>query len=295
MKSVFIRVFGLLVSIPVTPSWLRNLIMWPIATRMFGPKYKHKIKLKDGFSMYGSMEDILSREILFTGSFRKRLWEPSTSLILERFSQQSGEILMAGAHMGYLVLLSALHTKGRVHAFEPIPGLFQKSEDNLKLNPELRARITLTQAALGEDKGEITMYSEDIRSSVIPYGGGHITNQNKVIVPITTIDDYCKKAGVEKLDLILLDIEGFEWFALNGAKEVLKSLPTLILEISPKILSKTAITPEMMFSRLANLGYSISFIDDHDYEGQTVEYREDMAQKFLEREYVNILATPLNE
>lgn len=292
MKSVFIRVFGLLVSLPVTPGWLRDMIMWPVATRTLSPKYKHRIKLKDGFFMYGSMEDILSREILFMGAFRKRLWEPSTSLILERFSQQSREILIAGAHMGYLVLLSALHTKGRVHAFEPIPGLFQKSEDNLNLNSELRARITLTQAALGEDRGEITMYSEDIRSSVIPYGGGHIANQNKVIVPITTVDDYCRKIGVEKLDLILLDIEGFEWFALNGAKDALKAKPVLILEISPKILSKTVITPEMMFTRLASLGYKISFIDDSTKDGQTVEYGEDVAQKFLEREYVNILATP---
>jgi FkbM family methyltransferase len=202
--------------------------------------------------------------------------------------------LIAGAHMGYLVLLSALHTKGRVHAFEPIPELFKKSEDNLNLNPELRVHITLTQAALGEDKGEVTMYSEDIRSSVIPYGGGHVANQNKVIVPVTTIDDYCRKTGVEKLDLVLLDIEGFEWFALNGANKVLKSLPILILEISKKILSKTTVTPEMMFGHLANLGYKISFIDDSTKDGQTVEYGEQTASKFLEREYVNILAIPAN-
>jgi len=295
MKSIFVKTFGLLVSIPVTPGWLRDLIMWPIATRILGLQYRHKIKMKDGFLMYGSMEDILSREILFTGAFRKRLWEPSTTLLLERFSQQSREILVAGAHMGYLVLSAALHTKGRVHAFEPIPELFQKSEDNLNLNPELRGSVVLTQAALGENKGEITMYSEEIRSSVIPYGGGHVANQNKVIVPITTIDDYCKKVGVEKLDLILLDIEGFEWTALNGAKEILKSKPILILEISPKILSKTHITPEMMFNRLADLRYRISFIDDHQGGEQLVEYDGVVAQRFLEREYVNILATPIDE
>jgi FkbM family methyltransferase len=266
MKSLFVKIVGLVVSRSFVPSKVRDLLMWPIATRVLGPNFKQVVEMKDGFKMYGSMGDILSREILFMGPHKKRLWEPETSRLLVELSQDSNNILIAGAHIGYLVLLSAINTSGTVHAFEPIKDLFDKARENIDLNPDLKGRIRLRNTALSDKSGELLMYSEDIRSSAIPYSGGHVEHQNKVVVPMTTIDEYVDKVGVNSLDLILLDVEGYEWFVLDGAKKTLESRPKMILELSPKILAHTKITPEMFTKRLEDMGYKLSYLDkDPDY------------------------------
>lgn len=273
MKKIFLTIGGLISSSGLAPSWLRDMIMWPLATRVLGLDYRQVVEMKDGFKMLGSMQDILSRGVLFVGPYKKYLWEPETSKLLERLSRDSKEILIAGAHMGYLVLLSAGNTRGRVHTFEPIPHLFSRLGENVDLNPDLKNKILINKEALGEKVGELEMYSEDIRSSFIPYGGGHLSHKNLVSVPITTVDTYAKKSGVEKFDLILLDVEGFEWFVLNGAEEILRSRPHLILEISPKILAHTQITEEMIFTKLDKMGYEVSYLDrDKDYANIYAKY-----------------------
>lgn len=265
--------------------------MWPVATRLLGTQYRQKVLLKDGFLMYGSMEDILSRIILFLGPFQKNLWEPSTSVLLEKISRDANHILIAGSHIGYLVLKSAHATKGTIHAFEPIEHLYQSSKNNFALNPEHEHRIVLTRAALGEKDGELKLYSEDIRSSAIAYSGGHVSHQNIVMVPELTVDTYMQKHQIKAIDLLLLDVEGFEWNVLEGAREALKSSPDLILEVSPRVLTHTQVTPMQFVEKIQNLGYTIFFIDDYSKSYELIRYDEEQAKYFFARDYVNVYAT----
>lgn len=289
MKKILRSIIGLLATI-FRNTKIDDLLMWPIATRVLGGNYREIIELKDGFKMWGFMDDILSRKILFLARFKKNLWEPSTCFYLEKYSKDSKNILIAGSHIGYMVLKSALVTKGNVHTFEPVEKLFTQSKLNFELNPELNKKIILNQQALGDTLGKIPLYIEDIRSSAIPYSGGHIKHHNIAEVDVTTIDHYLSQKSFKHFELILLDIEGFEWFALDGAKTCLQSRPTLILEISPRVLSHTEITPEMMIEKVETLGYKIYFIDDYSPDPVIEEYTIDNAEKYFKRDYVNILA-----
>lgn len=291
MKKVLAYCIGVVAVIPFLPQTVKDVLMWPIATRIFGKKYVQKVDMKDGFSMYGSMEDILSRIILFIGPYKKNLWEPSTSILLEKLSVSAQHIIIAGSHIGYLVLKSAQVTSGHVHAFEPIEHLYECSQKNIALNPELRKKITLTHAALGERVGELKLYSEDIRSSAIAYSGGHVSHQNIVTAPLTTIDSYVKDRNINHVDLILLDVEGFEWNVLLGAQEALAYKPDLILEVSPRVLSHTSVTPDMFIEKIIGLGYTLSFIDDYSNEYSLVPYSIENARQFFARDYVNVYAT----
>ena len=57
---------------------------------------------------------------------------------------------------------------------------------------------------------------------------------NKVEVPITTIDTLC---DAKKVCLMKIDVEGYEKFALDGAKNVLKNngLKAVIIEINDSV------------------------------------------------------------
>lgn len=265
MKKLFVYIAGFIVSFVPLPQKMKDIIMWPIASRVLGLSYRQKVRLKEGLCMYGGMDDILLRDILFMGRWKKHIWEPKTSVKLEELAAGKEDIIIAGAHIGYLVLKAARATSGTVHAFEPIGKLYKMCEENIRSNPDLAPKIRLTYAALGEKPGILDMYVEDIRSSAIAYAGGHVQHARKQSVEVTTIDEYARKTHVTP-DLILLDIEGYEWFALNGAKETLRNKPDMILEISPRILAHTQITSEMIHERLENLGYSVSTLDrDPDY------------------------------
>lgn len=290
MKSFFLFILGFLTSLSL-PQKVNDFLMWPIATKLLGRNFQSKILLLDGFYMYGSMDDILSRNILILGPRKKHLWEPSTSILLEKLSVVAKEIIIAGSHIGYLVLKAAKVTGGTVHAFEPIPELFKHSQDNFHLNSELEKKIVLNAFALGETEGEIELYSEGIRSSAIPYSGGHTQHQNIVTVPMTTLDGYTNRKVIEKVDLILLDIEGFELLVLRGAERVLQGKPDLIIEVSPRVLSHSTITPQMVEDFLSSKDYAQYFIDDYAKEFSIIPVDIDSKKIFLKRDYVNVYAT----
>jgi FkbM family methyltransferase len=286
MKRIIRKSISLLCLI--VPGRAREFLMWPVASRLLGLQYREVIELKDGFRMWGSMEDILSREILFIGGSRRDLWEKQTLKTLSKLCPHSSSILIAGAHMGYLLLYAACRTAGSVHSFEPIPWLYKRCGDNLALNPELAKKIVLNNSALGDENGVMEIFDEGIRSSTFAYSGGHVEHNNVIKCPVTTIDTY---AAVKKtqFDLVLLDIEGYEWFALHGAESTLQSKPKLILEISPRVLTHTEVTPAMIFGKLNELGYGVEFLDD--YEEKVVPYSKEAESKYLKLDYINILAT----
>ncbi len=147
MKKIFTYWIGFSANLEFVPKRIKDIFMWPLASRVLGSGYLQVVYLKDGFAMYGSMEDILSRIILFLGPFRKNLWEPSTSILLEKLSRDATNIVIAGSHVGYLVLKSANATKGYVHAFEPIEHLYERSRENFDLNPHLQESMLTTYLA----------------------------------------------------------------------------------------------------------------------------------------------------
>lgn len=291
MKKFLVFCIGFIVNIPFLSDKVKDFLMWPVATRLLGPRYIQKVKMRDGFLMYGSMEDILSRRVMFSGPFKKNIWEPSTSQLLENLSKKSNNIIIAGSHIGYLVLKSARSTSGQVHAFEPISYLYERSLNNFDLNPSLKKKIILTNSALGDSVGELKLYSEDIRSSAIAYSGGHVNHQNIVTAPLTTIDSYAQNHQIASVDLIVLDVEGFEANVIHGAKKTMLDGPDLILEISPRVLAHTDMTPTQFVKVILELGYVLFFIDDYSELFSLVSYSPDQAKRFFKRDYVNIYAT----
>ena len=53
-------------------------------------------------------------------------------------------------------------------------------------------------------------------------------NFNSITVPTISIDEFCQKNNISKVNFIKLDIEGSERFALKGATETLKKFRPLL-------------------------------------------------------------------
>jgi FkbM family methyltransferase len=297
MKELFIAIIGRIVAYVPLPQSIQNLILWPVASRVLGVGFTKEIPLKSGVSMQVGIEDMLNRALLFKGPYMRYVWEPVTIRLLEQLSRQKKAILIAGSHIGYTVLMAAKETNAAVVACEPVAYLYDRSKRNFELNTAT-THITLIKAALGNSEGSAEMHIANLRSSIIPYSGAHI-GAEKETVRLTTIDTIARETGHSNFDLIFLDVEGYELFALQGAQANLAHTPDLILEVCPQVLAKSGQTKEALYSYLTERGYKIYIINDM-YESDAtnttpvvrlISIESPKSAPYANSRYFNIFAT----
>ena len=77
------------------------------------------------------------------------------------------------------------------------------------------------------------------------------------IISITTLDAFLSDKGIEKVDLVKLDIEGSELNALKGGIDMLKRhKPALIVEVGEDTCHAAGYEMDDLVSFVRNLGYS---------------------------------------
>lgn len=105
----------------------------------------------------------------------------------------------------------------RVHAFEPARPAFQELSRAFADD----RRLTPVPQALGDVAGaaDLRIDSSPKMNSLVALPGR--SPEVVVRVPITTLDAYTRSVGIDRIDVLKLDIEGFELNALRGAHDLL--------------------------------------------------------------------------
>lgn len=125
-----------------------------------------------------------------------------------------------GANNGFTGVLfaRAVGATGRVVGFEPSPANLEAARQNIRLNGV--ANFELVAAAVGAAPGSVAFDPG--------FGNGAVTAAGPIMVPVVTLDAHF---GAGRVDLIKLDIEGYEVEALRGARRLLERHPALAIEI----------------------------------------------------------------
>ncbi|MBZ0290847.1 MAG: FkbM family methyltransferase [Anaerolineae bacterium] len=160
-----------------------------------------------------------------------RAYEPSVTDWLKAAVQPGMTVYVVGAHVGIHVLYIAnlLNGQGKVYAFEGWPENFAVLKQNIQLNPQLGADIVPVQQCVTRESGSIVMArgGSDGKHHIAREGEG---SGETLEVAATSLDDFWSKTGA-CADLILIDIEGYELDALQGAEKLVQACkPRLILE-----------------------------------------------------------------
>lgn len=229
------------------------------------PRRATQVLLKDGFRMSVIGEDCIQRRIMLFGPYQQRVWEPNTALLLRRLASSRRRFLVAGGHVGYfpLLLSTIAGPDAVIFTFEPNERQRGQLANNLAMNGSLNVR--LDHRALSDQTGRtVEFYSDpssNVCSSLVVMGAASQVTK----VATVRVDDYCIVAGIDGLDLILLDIEGGEPEAIRGAGDLLNrppvSAPDLLFELVPGRRS-----PEIhdaLLADLSSLGYELFLIDDY--------------------------------
>lgn len=133
-----------------------------------------------------------------------------------------------GANVGELTLLfSRLAAGGAVHAFEPAPDAFEALRSAVER--ERAANVTLNAAALADRPGSVRLNCYDgpfhaftsMADRPLADYGVDAGPARPVDVEATTLDAYCEAKGVDRIDLLKIDVEGAELQVLRGARAML--------------------------------------------------------------------------
>lgn len=246
---------------------IREDVTGPIVDAMHDKDTIIDTTLRDGtrFRLYYRTK--IARDLVMASDpYPDHVWEPQTTKLLLHLVDKARHALIGGAYFGDQVVLMAkrMHANGGAcHAFEPNPDQLKMLRENAALNglDNIRSwplglwRDSTTHMSLvGDD-------SFAHAEQVVTEAAGEGT------FATTSIDEYVARQGIEKLDLIMLDIEGGELPALEGARKQLEKpmgqAPNVVFEVHRSYVdwSKGLANTEIM-RYMSNHGYQMFAVRD---------------------------------
>lgn len=177
------------------------------------------------------------RNYWFRGTQRER----ETMLAIMRLVAPGDVVYDVGGHIGYMTVLFS-HLGAAVHVFEPGPN----NVGYLRVNAGGRSGVVINESAVGSQVGRANLFIEELtgqnnslagdfqfRANLKNARGSAIKSYTRS-VPVVTLDHYahCHPAPT----LVKIDIEGYEWEAILGARRVLEEhKPAVIVELTHNI------------------------------------------------------------
>ena len=207
-------------------------------------------------------------ERVINGTDRFRLSAQSRGFIAEEYEplvwrrvmrevRTGDHIVEVGASIGLYALAFAgrVGAAGHVTAFEPDPESASALEANIRVNG-WQDRITTIRAAVGKSSGQVRFaaaHGLESRIETRPEACDGV-----ITVPMTTLDD---ALGGNRIDVIKIDVEGFEQQVIEGARNVLtkeRARPRVILvEVHPFAWLETGTTSASFLELLPGMGYRV--------------------------------------
>ena len=168
-----------------------------------------------------------------------------------------------GGHIGLVAMpvASVIKVAGKVHVFEPAEANLKHLKSHIRKNN--LSNVVVTESLVGDKEKERVTFYEQLNATgqnALEIKKDHHKYKQTVRNQIT-LDSYCSGNSVEP-DVIKIDVEGAEWFVLNGARNVIKeNKPKIFLSLHPVELKMLGKSIESVVSIVEELDYSIYEID----------------------------------
>lgn len=163
--------------------------------------------------------------------------DESYKIAIAQCGRADPAIIDGGAHRGGSVeAFSRYAPQAKFHCFEPDPSLAQELTGLFSNNPHVR----VVMAALGdvEGKAKFNINASRPTNSLLSPGDALQPDLQslcelveQVEVDILTIDAYCEAQSLDHVDIIKLDLQGYDYRALLGAKMALRDTRVVLIEV----------------------------------------------------------------
>ena len=244
---------------------VREDISGPLVDALFDDDQVVRKKIADGTVFEFLYRSKIARDFVMSEPrVPEHAWEPHTSRLLVTLAKGVKNVVVGGAYFGdqaILIAKEAAKSGGVVHAFEPNNDQRKMLMNNAQLNrldnlvprrEGLWDNSTTTLALIGYDS---FAYPETVDPA------------HDDAFPTVSIDDYLRAVGAERLDLVMLDIEGAELRALKGALPFLQQpsgqAPNIVFEVHRHFVDwSNGLENTELIRFLCDLGYHVFAVRD---------------------------------
>lgn len=172
------------------------------------------------------------------------------------------DITHVGAHDGKMALgMDEAFPNRRFLLIEPAPTTFQHLIDNVSSRPHMRC----VNMAAGATNDSLEMFLDNFSaaSSILPYTENAIRefpflgHGEKTRVSVRTLDDILQQYGIERADLLVIDVQGYEDEVLAGARKTLDICRAIMIELSLQNLYIGSSTFDSVYQVLVGKGFRL--------------------------------------
>lgn len=224
-----------------------------------------KVPVLKNLRMVLDLSSHTGRSIFLSGLLGKHI-DIDILRFLEKNLKKDSVFFDIGANSGYLSLFaSQIASRGSVHAFEPIPFVYKDFLRTIKLNniQNIKANNVCASDKNGTVKFYLSSYSDVSGIKETSY-----QKRNKIINSKTiTLNAYCQKNNINKVDIIGIDTEGAEKSIIFSSRNLIKKFhPKIIVEFCNKTAKAYGYHHNEIYDFLVELGYKA-----YEYHGEKFE------------------------
>jgi FkbM family methyltransferase len=179
-----------------------------------------------------------------------------------------------------------------VLAFEPTDFAFRKQARNLDLNPELTKRVTAYQCFLAaKDEAPIpsAIYSSWPLTEGTDRHAKHLGQEMPTKAALArSVDSVLAEQRMGPVQLVKLDVDGFECEILRGATNLLQAdRPIFVMELAPYVLEERGTSLDELLSFFLPNGYTLH---DEQTERPLPSTASELQKLIADGESLNVIA-----
>lgn len=235
---------------------------WERMVRLFASPEKcrdmHEVRVvRDGSIFLAQPSVHLGWHVKLFGTY-----EPELRKVFRNVLSSGAVAVDVGANVGWHTLLMArlVGEGGRVLAVEANPSVRARLVEHLDLNR--LEQVEVIPYAVADREGCVAFQAPDRENPAA--GDGHVVanaevgDRDVIHVESRTLDAICEIAHIARLDLIKIDVEGFEWPVLKGAERTIaKFRPHIVFEYIGEYSDRGGGTPHVLSTYFAKHGYRL--------------------------------------
>lgn len=218
--------------------------IWRTTKRLFARLVaRTPLRYRCTFSFYRDTRLTFAPSLLTYNIFAHRRYRMHDITVLERYLKPGSTMIDVGANMGNLTIAAAalVGPSGRVLAFEPSPRFAEIIQKNLEANA-FTDRATVHCVALGAQAGTV-----HLDESAADDTTNHIS-ENGTAVEEAPLDSFT--ADLSHIDVLKIDVEGYELEVLRGGHDTLRKTKTIYIELNTKALVRAGVDQQQLYQLL---------------------------------------------
>lgn len=245
-----------------------------------------------GFRMYVRLNDN------FIGAHiaREHSYEPHVSRVVSELLSEGDTFVDVGANIGFFAMLAAslVGPAGRVVAFEPNPANCDLLRRSIEAN-DFAGRVDLHPMAVAERRMQLHFVTPGIDSNGRLATSAEEAAEQSDLPAIEAVALDEALAGLERIDVIKMDVEGAEARAWQGMQAIIaRHRPALVFEFSPILLRQTSGVDAAEFLAEVQSGYNLFIIPSDGKVGSRPDDIPAIMERYaaLNVSHLDLLARP---